>query len=233
MMAAWFTSPARNKVYIKSLVRDRKKESLIRLLGKDPTKVIEVYPWVRELKETQTPVEKIVDILVQTEHLDWMELLPGNEDDDEHLRRRPENIETPDTLGHLEECAHSLYERATTLVQEKWPYRMRRHQYGPAESEDGNTDIFAKREQDVFKFCGVGGVFHPNAKRAVNYGKLIWHGDYASVTYSHVEEIGSAQSNAISLLLTVVGMVGLPWNLLSQVLVLLSQVSTRFQFMRF
>ncbi|EFZ03557.1 hypothetical protein X797_006783 [Metarhizium robertsii] len=166
----------------KVLAATRQAEALENMLAKDASKVAQVYPWVADLRASRIPDSEIVEAMIKTENVTWMEDALDLEGENYGWRETPERKETPRHLNHLEHgCVHRLPRLAESSQ------RIPSDEHKPESSSFANTvdtlAVFAQREQVVFKHCGVGGVLHPNVRVGNNHGLVSFRRDRASVIY--------------------------------------------------
>ena len=166
---------------IRALAFENRTDDLGKLLATDIEQVARVYPWVRDLKEANIPELDIVKALVETENVRWRADPPDVIPARHHWRANPEQRAIPEELEHSQGlCAHKL-----SKVLGERELRPIRHET-TSDLSDWRHAIPDKREQTVFRHCGIGGILHPSMKSTQwsASGRLRSHGGTVNVLYA-------------------------------------------------
>ncbi|KAL7908364.1 hypothetical protein GGI35DRAFT_470029 [Trichoderma velutinum] len=91
------------------LAASMKSKELKELLKKDECKVTQIYPWVADFQDSKITDHDIVEAMIATENVTWMNDDTSLHDDTHAWRETPELKETPQHLDHLKRgCVHEF-----------------------------------------------------------------------------------------------------------------------------
>ena len=177
----------------------RKSDSLVAILIELQLDVFEDrYPWVAELVDEGFGTEEIVDLILKSENLQWIEAEHALATTKRPWRGAPR-------IGHLEDCAHKSWlkiirmQKATQL-EDASKYNDSIAQRGEQQDSASRPDPFLNpldfvadleaREQKIVQACGIGGIFPPSFEDS-NPGSVILLGGQARVMFGDQRSVSA------------------------------------------